>query len=392
MTRLDQIQPSQLFINSKKLSQVMADSNGLAVDSIEPIPIKKLGNEVVFTDGHTRATAAYLCGITEVPVYWDEDELDWNAYSICVKWCKEEGIYTIGDLRDRVISSEEYDFGSNGAKQCTRIWRQNGVTGKAVNILTSAEIWPKIPLDKKPESSWEIHYAKNKKKITTVLLDAGGVILDESEHEEVHAEIAVEILSTINPGYSVDSYYLDIKEAVDSFCPSTYQYVLYKYLRNNQSLFDKVYRLYLETWQQRRPPLKLNVGIEREVRLISPSFKLGIAGQYGREILKLLKEASILDCFSYHSTQDDFTITKPDPRYYEEIIKAFGVDPRECIMVGDRIDKDIIPAKQLGMRTVLVRIGLHENQQPRIPFEVPDAELSGILGLASTVEEVARVK
>lgn len=109
MTRLDQIQPSQLFINSKKLSQVMADSNGLAVDSIEPIPIKKLGNEVVFTDGHTRATAAYLCGITEVPVYWDEDELDWDAYSICVKWCKEEGIYTIGDLRDRVISSQEYE-------------------------------------------------------------------------------------------------------------------------------------------------------------------------------------------------------------------------------------------------------------------------------------------
>lgn len=232
----------------------------------------------------------------------------------------------------------------------------------------------------------------NKKRITTVLLDAGGVILDESEHEEVRADIAVGILSTVNPGYSADSYCLDIEEAVDSFCPSTYQYVFYKYLRNNQSLFDKAYRLYLETWQQRKPPLKLNAGIEREVRLISQSFKLGIAGQYGSELLKVLKEASILDYFSYQLTQDDFAITKPDPRYYEEITKAFGVDSRECIMVGDRIDKDIIPAKQLGMRTVLVRIGLHENQQPRIPFEVPDAEANGILGLASIVEQVARMK
>lgn len=109
LTKLDQIQPSQLFINSEKLSQVMADSNALAVESVEPISIKKLGKEVIFTDGHTRAVAACLYGMTEVPVYWDEDELDWEAYGICVKWCKEERIYTIGDLRDRVISSEEYE-------------------------------------------------------------------------------------------------------------------------------------------------------------------------------------------------------------------------------------------------------------------------------------------
>ena len=109
LMRLDQIQPSQLFINSKKLSQVMADSSGLSLDSIEPIPIKKLEKEVIFTDGHTRALAAYLCGIPEVSVFWDKDELNWEAYQICVKWCKEEGIYIIADLKDRVVSPEEYD-------------------------------------------------------------------------------------------------------------------------------------------------------------------------------------------------------------------------------------------------------------------------------------------
>lgn len=108
--RLDQVQPSQLFINSDKLSQITVDSNGLIVESIEPVPIKKLGNKVIFTDGHTRALAAYLCGITEVPVYWDEDELDWEAYGICVEWCEQKRIYTIGDLKDRVISREEYEI------------------------------------------------------------------------------------------------------------------------------------------------------------------------------------------------------------------------------------------------------------------------------------------
>ena len=117
MTRLDQIQPSQLFISSEKLSQVMGDSNGLTVESIEPIPIKKLKKEVIFTDGHTRALAAYLCGIPEISVFWDEDELNWEAYQICVKWCKEEGIYTIADLKDRVVSSEKYE--TLWIKRCT---------------------------------------------------------------------------------------------------------------------------------------------------------------------------------------------------------------------------------------------------------------------------------
>jgi hypothetical protein len=75
---------------------------------IEPIPIKKLGNRAVFVDGHTRAFAAFLLGLSDIPVYWEDEELDWDAYEICVEWCKEEGIYTISDLANRVVSPSDY--------------------------------------------------------------------------------------------------------------------------------------------------------------------------------------------------------------------------------------------------------------------------------------------
>jgi len=55
-------------------------------------------------------------------------------------------------------------------------------------------------------------------------------------------------------------------------------------------------------------------------------------------------------------------ITKSDPRYYEQIAQLFGVNPHQCILVGDRIDKDIIPAKQVRMKTIWTRVGLHKNQ------------------------------
>ncbi len=226
-------------------------------------------------------------------------------------------------------------------------------------------------------------------KITTLFLDAGGVILDEGEHEDSRAKLAVEVLNPVVPGYSVSRYFSDVEEAVSVLCPSTYQYVFWKYLKNDRSLFDKLFGSFREKWKQRKPPLKLNFELEKEVRAISKNFKIGIAGQYGKEVLELLEKHSILDCFAHHFTQDDFSITKPDPRYYEQILKKCGVEPKESIMVGDRIDKDIIPARQLGMRTILIRAGLYKNQQPRIPFEIPDVELGSVSGLAEAVLKLA---
>jgi len=226
-------------------------------------------------------------------------------------------------------------------------------------------------------------------KITTVFLDAGGVILDEAEHEDARAELAVEILSPAVPGYSVSQYWSDIEQPVTVLCPSAYQYVFWKYLKNDRSQFEKLFGSFKEKWKQIRPPLKLNAGLDKEVRAICKNFKIGIAGQYGKDVLELLEKHSILDCFSYRFTQDDFSITKPDPRYFEQILKKCGVKPEECIMVGDRIDKDVIPARQVGMKTILVRTGLYKNQQPRIPFEIPDLELDSVRGLSEAILKVA---
>jgi hypothetical protein len=110
MMKLDKIQPTQLFINSEKLSEVLKTVNPKNPKSIEPIPIKKLDNEIIFVDGHTRAFAVFLLGFTKVPAYWENEELDWDAYKICVKWCKKAKIRTIADLKNRVIPQKDYEI------------------------------------------------------------------------------------------------------------------------------------------------------------------------------------------------------------------------------------------------------------------------------------------
>jgi len=106
---LSQLQPSQLYISTAKLAHVLAWWQPPTLETLEPIPIKRLNGRVIYTDGHTRAFAAYRLGFTEVPVVWDEDDLDWEAYKICVDWCLDAGIRTIACLEGRVVPPEQYE-------------------------------------------------------------------------------------------------------------------------------------------------------------------------------------------------------------------------------------------------------------------------------------------
>jgi len=105
---IDKIQLSQLYISSAKLAVVMKVFESGNEKELEPIPIKELDGNLVSTDGHTRLLAWYLHGYKEVECEWEDLEMDWDAYRICVQWCREENIDTIADLKDRILDPEEY--------------------------------------------------------------------------------------------------------------------------------------------------------------------------------------------------------------------------------------------------------------------------------------------
>jgi hypothetical protein len=104
----DRLQPSQLYICRKKLAHILRQFDPANPAVLPPIPVIRLDNRIVMTDGHTRAYAAMLSGWDEVPVHWDEDELDLEAYQICVEWCLEENITSARCLLGRLIDEEAY--------------------------------------------------------------------------------------------------------------------------------------------------------------------------------------------------------------------------------------------------------------------------------------------
>lgn len=54
------------------------------------------------------------------------------------------------------------------------------------------------------------------------------------------------------------------------------------------------------------------------------------------------------------TTYENSCHCKPNPAYYEAILRTLSLNPRDCLMVGNDVEEDIIPAASLGMSTFLV--------------------------------------
>lgn len=98
-----ELQPSQFYINEDSLNILR---NNFDINLLEPVPIKKLGEDLVMTDGHTRTCYLVEKGLQYIPTIQEADELDWEAYSINVHDCKERGIISALDLVKCIVPSE----------------------------------------------------------------------------------------------------------------------------------------------------------------------------------------------------------------------------------------------------------------------------------------------
>lgn len=68
-------------------------------------------------------------------------------------------------------------------------------------------------------------------------------------------------------------------------------------------------------------------------------------------------------------------------------VPVFDVEPQECIFVGDRLDRDIAPAKARGMATIQFRTGRYRKQRPRSEAETPDAVVTDVAELERAILE-----
>ncbi len=82
--------------------------------------------------------------------------------------------------------------------------------------------------------------------------------------------------------------------------------------------------------------------------------------------------------FDVVATSEETGYDKPEREAFLPAIKKLGVSPEECVMVGDRLDTDILGGNRAGMLTVRLRKGKHGQKTPEAKEETPTFEIDDL--------------
>ena len=87
--------------------------------------------------------------------------------------------------------------------------------------------------------------------------------------------------------------------------------------------------------------------------LYKKGYKLGVIsnGDLNQQTDKLLR-TGILKFFEVVTASSEYDYSKPDPKLYETIINRYNINKEEMIMIGDQVDKDVLPCLEIGIDAI----------------------------------------
>ena len=221
---------------------------------------------------------------------------------------------------------------------------------------------------------------------TAVLFDVGGPINTEFEHERLVDAAIIAALAAGGIDVTPEAYAEASAWAVEHFAPDAHTAIIWRFANGDAVLAQRVHSRVL-AGAHALNTFELRDGIADVIAsLHARGVRLGLAANQPQRTIEVLDAHGIGRYFHHREVSGTHGYRKPDVRLFLRCCEDLGVEPGDCIMVGDRIDNDIAPARLLGMHTILFRTGRHIAQQPRCAEEVPDVEVHTVPELRAALD------
>jgi HAD superfamily hydrolase (TIGR01549 family) len=219
-----------------------------------------------------------------------------------------------------------------------------------------------------------------------VLLDIGGPIFDEDEAIQKCDHALWKLLKVRGIRVSMEQIQAARGRAIESYAPSylraTIWYLVKPDLELYEDLVKKVGAVFESHCTKIRPE---TVSV---LNTLVRKYKLALAANQPREIKEFLRAQGLLTFFQLDLLPAELGFHKPDPRFFVAILEKLKLAPQEAVMVGDRLDNDVWPAKIVGIKTVRLLVGPHVKQEPRTPSDMPDATIDNLSELPAAIESL----
>ncbi len=118
--------------------------------------------------------------------------------------------------------------------------------------------------------------------------------------------------------------------------------------------------------------------------LVEAGYKIGVIANQSAGTADRLESWGLLKYISIVLSSAEEGVAKPDPEIFLRALKRAECEPWDAVMIGDRLDNDIVPAKNLGMKTVWLKQGIAAYQVPVNGLSVPDFTVNSL----SEIEDI----
>lgn len=194
--------------------------------------------------------------------------------------------------------------------------------------------------------------------IKYLFFDIGSTLVDESECVKKRCEVIIE-----SNNIDRQEFYDRVEECAKTDSYAVRAVALY-YGAEIPKWYGELEKLY--------PDIKMILEI------LSQKYKLGVIANQVAGTKDRLDNWGIGKYFDVVVASAEAGFAKPDLKLFNLALEQAGCKPNEAVMIGDRLDNDIVPAKQLGMKTVWVRQGFAKYQSISNETENPDFIIDSI--------------
>ena len=138
------------------------------------------------------------------------------------------------------------------------------------------------------------------------------------------------------------------------------------------------------------PPGSLYPDVVPCLRALSRELRLGIVANQPSVVREALVRDGVAGFFELWNVSEDVGLEKPDPRLFAGAVAAAGVPAERTVMVGDRLDRDVRPARAAGMRTIWVLRGEAPDAPTEDQLAEADAAIAGLDGMEDALAALGR--
>ena len=117
--------------------------------------------------------------------------------------------------------------------------------------------------------------------------------------------------------------------------------------------------------------------------LCDKGYRLGVIANQNSGTRERLEKWGLLKFFDVVVASSDVGYSKPDRRIFEKAFQLANCRADESVMIGDRLDNDMIPAKALGMKTVWLKQGLARYQDTELGKNIADYQVYSLSEILS---------